>query len=56
MLAPADHEQLDCITITPEMIEAGVDALAGWENEMESNSEAVTRIFLAMMDVLVRNS
>lgn len=34
--------------VTPEMIEAGINALSGWENEIESAHDAVERIYLAM--------
>ena len=37
------------IEITPEMIQAGAAALAGWENENESYAEAAERIFRAMI-------
>jgi hypothetical protein len=37
------------IELTPEMIEAGELALSEYDPEMEPDSEAVTRIFRAMV-------
>lgn len=36
------------IEVTPEMIEAGVCALASFNDRLESDDEAVVRIFRAM--------
>ena len=36
------------VEITPEMIEAGLDALAGFNRELESGNERVAEIFEAM--------
>lgn len=39
------------IDVTPEMIRAGLDAWAGWDERVEDIEEALPRIFRAMASV-----
>lgn len=41
-------ETLDTSDITPEMISAGVSALADYSDDFESMEDAVLRIYLSM--------
>lgn len=44
-------DDADEIEITPEMIRAGVQALSEFDPRFESESDAVARIFSAMLEV-----
>lgn len=48
---PENQDRQAGIEVTPEMIEAGAAALAGWENDADSKLEAVVRIYSAMRDI-----
>lgn len=42
------------ITVTPAMVEAGLDAFAGFNEDYDMREDLVTRVFIAMSLALVR--
>ena len=50
-----DSEKTAEIEVTPEMVEAGLFELGNFNSEMDSGTEFVTRLFLAMCSNCVRH-